>query len=55
MYLSKQSKTPYVFFDDSMAENINKRLTIENELRNVILRNELNVFISRSSAYQPAN
>ncbi len=47
MYLSKQSKTPYVFFDDSMAENINKRLTIENELRNVILRNELNVF------YQP--
>ena len=47
MYLSKQSKTPYVFFDDSMAENINKRLTIENELCNVILRNELNVF------YQP--
>ena len=47
MYLSKQSKTPYVFFDNSMAENINKRLTIENELRNVILRNELIVF------YQP--
>ena len=47
MYLSKQSKTPYAFFDDSMAEDINQRLVIENELRNVILRDELKVF------YQP--
>ncbi len=47
MYLSKQTKAPYVFFDDSMAESINQRLIIENELRNVILRDELKVF------YQP--
>ena len=47
MYLSKQTKAPYVFFDDSMAQSINQRLTIENELRNVILRDELRVF------YQP--
>lgn len=47
MYSSKQSKTPYVFFDDTMTESINKRLVIENELRNVILRDELKVF------YQP--
>ena len=47
MYLSKQSKSPYVFFDDTMSESINQRLVIENELRNVILRDELKVF------YQP--
>jgi len=47
MYLSKQTKVPYVFFDDSMAQSINQRLIIENELRNVILRDELKVF------YQP--
>ncbi|PHS72653.1 MAG: diguanylate cyclase [Cycloclasticus sp.] len=47
MYASKEAKNPFIFFDQSMEEVINKRLSIENELRNAISRDELKVF------YQP--
>lgn len=47
MHTSKETKVPYVFYDRSMQENINDRLSIENDLRNAIARDELKVF------YQP--
>lgn len=47
MYQSKDSRVPYVFYDRSMEDKINHRLSLENDLRNAIERNELKVY------YQP--
>ena len=47
MYKSKENKKPYVFYDQAMEDSVNNRLTIENDLRGAIERNELKVF------YQP--
>ena len=47
MYQSKDSKAPYVFYDQSMEDSINHRLAVENDLRGAISRDELKVF------YQP--
>ncbi|MEH6504106.1 MAG: EAL domain-containing protein [Cycloclasticus sp.] len=47
MYQSKDSKSPYVFYERTMEDKINQRFSLENDLRNAIERDELKVF------YQP--
>tara|TARA_R110002111_G_C6006299_1_gene373982 strand:+ start:2171 stop:6670 length:4500 start_codon:yes stop_codon:yes gene_type:complete len=47
MYQSKDTRVPYVLYDRSMEDKINHRLSLENDLRNAIERNELKVY------YQP--
>ena len=47
MYKSKENNKSYIFYDQAMEDSVNNRLTIENDLRGAIERDELKVF------YQP--